>query len=328
MNSLSLRLATALSLGVQIGWIYGSVTEDILTGFKMHCRGWRSIYCMPARVAFKGGAPINLSDRLQQVLRWALGSVEIFASRHCPIWYGWKANRLKVLQRLAYINTVVYPFTSFPLIIYCMLPAVCLFTNKFIIPTLDTQALIYFIALFSCIFATGILEMRWSKVSMTEWWRNEQFWVIGGVSAHLFAVFQGLLKVLAGIDTNFTVTAKQTDDGEFAELYTFKWTSLLIPPLFLLIVNGLGICLRRCPDRQPGVRRVGPAVREALLRLLGDCPPVPFHEGSRGRSSKLPTLVIVWSVLLASIFSLLWVRIDPWQQSSSGPDLQQCGVSC
>lgn len=51
----------------QIGWIYGSVTEDILTGFKMHCRGWRSVYCMPRRVAFKGSAPINLSDRLQQV---------------------------------------------------------------------------------------------------------------------------------------------------------------------------------------------------------------------------------------------------------------------
>ena len=38
--------------------------------------------------------------------------------------------------------------------------------------------------------------MRWSGVGIDEWWRNEQFWVIGGVSAHLFAVFQGLLKVL------------------------------------------------------------------------------------------------------------------------------------
>lgn len=121
--------------GKEIGWIYGSVTEDILTGFKMHCRGWRSIYCMPSRAAFKGSAPINLSDRLQQVLRWALGSVEIFLSRHCPIWYGWKDSRLKMLQRLAYVNTVIYPFTAFPLLAYCTLPAVCLLTNQFIIPT-------------------------------------------------------------------------------------------------------------------------------------------------------------------------------------------------
>jgi cellulose synthase A len=99
----------------------------------------------------------------------------------------------------------------------------------------------FFILLFASIFATGILELRWSGVGIEDWWRNEQFWVIGGTSAHLFAVFQGLLKVLAGIDTNFTVTSKANDeDGDFAELYVFKcflkkknvfkWTSLIIPP--------------------------------------------------------------------------------------------------
>eukprot|EP00494_Astrolonche_serrata_P006001 UN06018 len=71
--------------------------------------------------------------------------------------------------------------------------------------------------------------------------RNEQFWVIGGISAHLFAVFQGLLKVLAGIDTNFTVTSKANDEeGDFAELYMFKWTTLLIPPTTILIINMVG----------------------------------------------------------------------------------------
>ena len=118
---------------MQIGWIYGSVTEDILTGFKMHARGWRSIYCMPQRPAFKGSAPINLSDRLNQVLRWALGSVEILFSRHCPIWYGY-GGRLKWLERFAYVNTTIYPVTAIPLLAYCTLPAVCLLTGKFIIP--------------------------------------------------------------------------------------------------------------------------------------------------------------------------------------------------
>lgn len=80
-------------------------------------------------------------------------------------------------------------------------------------------ASMWFILLFASIFATGILELRWSHVSIDDWWRNEQFWVIGGTSAHLFAVFQGLLKVLAGIDTNFTVTSKASDeDGESVTL--------------------------------------------------------------------------------------------------------------
>ncbi|MFS7911987.1 putative cellulose synthase (UDP-forming) [Helianthus anomalus] len=104
--------------GSEIGWIYGSVTKDILTGFKMHARGWRSIYCMPPRAAFKGSAPINLSDRLNQLLGWALGSIEILFSRHCPIWYGY-SGRLKWLERLAYINTTIYPVTAISFLVYC-----------------------------------------------------------------------------------------------------------------------------------------------------------------------------------------------------------------
>jgi hypothetical protein len=90
---------------------------------------------MPKRAAFKGSAPINLSDRLNQVLRWALGSVEIFFIRHSPLLYGYKNGNLKWLERFAYINTTIYPFTSLPLLAYCTLPAVCLLTGKFIMPS-------------------------------------------------------------------------------------------------------------------------------------------------------------------------------------------------
>ncbi|KAJ1416642.1 Cellulose synthase [Sesbania bispinosa] len=123
---------------LHIGWIYGSVTEDILTGFKMHCRGWKSVYCMPKRAAFKGSAPINLSDRLHQVLKWALGSVEIFLSDHCPL----------------------------------------------------------------CLDGCG--------VSIQDGGAMSNSWVIGGVPAHLFAVFQGILRVIAGVDTNLKVESKSS----------------------------------------------------------------------------------------------------------------------
>ncbi|KAJ8750995.1 hypothetical protein K2173_016176 [Erythroxylum novogranatense] len=87
--------------------------------------------------------------------------------------------------------------------------AICLLTDKFIMPEISTFTSLFFIALFLSIFAT----------------------------AHLFAVGQDLLKVLAGIDTNFTVTSKATDDEDFGELYAFKWTTLLIPPTTILIIN-------------------------------------------------------------------------------------------
>ncbi|KAJ6353553.1 hypothetical protein OIU76_002549 [Salix suchowensis] len=312
--------------GKEVGWIYGSVTEDILTGFKMHCHGWRSVYCIPKRPAFKGSAPINLSDRLHQVLRWALGSVEIFFSRHCPIWYGYGGG-LKWLERFSYINSVVYPWTSIPLLVYCTLPAICLLTGKFIVPEISNYASIVFMALFISIAATGILEMQWGGVGIDDWWRNEQFWVIGGASAHLFALFQGLLKVLAGVSTNFTVTSKAADDGEFSDLYIFKWTSLLIPPTTLLIMNIIGVVVGVSEAINNGYDSWGPLFGRLFFALWVILHLYPFLKGLLGKQDRTPTIIVVWSILLASILTLLWVRVNPFV-SRDGPVLELCGLNC
>ncbi|KAG6624211.1 hypothetical protein I3843_16G009500 [Carya illinoinensis] len=312
--------------GKEVGWIYGSVTEDILTGFKMHCHGWRSVYCMPKRPAFKGSAPINLSDRLHQVLRWALGSVEIFFSRHCPIWYGYGCG-LKGLERFSYINSVVYPLTSIPLLAYCTLPAVCLLTGNFIVPEISNYASLIFMALFVSIAATSILEMQWGGVGIHDWWRNEQFWVIGGVSSHLFALFQGLLKVLAGVNTNFTVTSKAADDGDFSDLYLFKWTSLLIPPMSLLIINIIGVVVGVSDAINNGYDSWGPLFGKLFFALWVIVHLYPFLKGLMGKQDRVPTIVVVWAILLASIFSLLWVRINPFL-SKGGLVLELCGLDC
>ncbi|KAJ6709176.1 X-BOX TRANSCRIPTION FACTOR-RELATED [Salix koriyanagi] len=244
--------------GKEIGWIYGSVTEDILTGFKMHCHGWRSVYCMPKRPAFKGSAPINLSDRLHQISNYAS---------------------------------------------------------------------IIFMALFISIAATGILEMQWGHVGIHDWWRNEQFWVIGGASAHLFALFQGLLKVLAGVNTNFTVTSKAADDGEFSDLYLFKWTSLLIPPMTLLIINIIGVVVGISDAINNGYETWGPLFGRLFFALWVIVHLYPFLKGWLGKQDRLPTIIVVWSILLASVLTLLWVRINPFV-SKGGIVLEVCGLDC
>ncbi|KAG4970402.1 hypothetical protein JHK85_036823 [Glycine max] len=312
--------------GREIGWLYGSVTEDLLTGFNMHCRGWKSVYCMPKKAAFKGSAPINLSDRLHQVLKWASGSTEIFFSGYCPLWYGY-GGKLKWLQRLAYTNSVVYPFTSIPLLIYCAIPAVCLLTGKFIIPTLSNLASIWLMALFISIILTCVLELRWSGVSIQDWWRNEQFWVIGGVSAHFFAVFQGLLKV-GGVHTNFNVRAKSANDTAFGQLYLFKWTTLLIPPTSLVILNMVGIVAGISDAINNGYDSWGPFFGKLFFSLWVIVHLYPFLKGLMGRQNRTPTIVVLWSILLAIIFSMIWVRIDIFLPKQTGPALKQCGIRC
>ncbi|KAF2580751.1 hypothetical protein F2Q68_00000598 [Brassica cretica] len=193
---------------------------------------------------------------------------------------------------------------------------------------ISTFASLFFIALFGSIIATGILELRWSGVSIEEWWRNEQFWVIGGISAHLFAVVQGLLKILAGIDTNFTVTSKATDDDDFGELYAFKWTTLLIPPTTVLIINIVGVVAGISDAINNGYQSWGPLFGKLFFSFWVIVHLYPFLKGLMGRQNRTPTIVVIWSILLASIFSLLWVRIDPFVMKTKGPDTSMCGINC
>ena len=187
---------------------------------------------------------------------------------------------------------------------------------------------LWFIALFLSIFATGILEIRWSGVGIDEWWRNEQFWVIGGVSAHLFALFQGLLKVLAGVNTSFTVTSKQAEDEDFSELYQFKWTTLLIPPTTLLVLNIVGVVAGISDAINNGYQSWGPLFGKLFFAIWVIMHLYPFLKGLMGRRNRTPTIVIVWSVLLASICSLLWVRTNPFVPKQIGPILDECGLQC
>ncbi|XP_059669765.1 cellulose synthase-like protein D3 isoform X1 [Cornus florida] len=297
--------------GLRVGWIYGSVTEDVVTGYRMHNRGWKSVYCVTKRDAFRGTAPINLTDRLHQVLRWATGSVEIFFSRNNALL---ASSRMKFLQRIAYLNVGIYPFTSIFLIVYCFLPALSLFSGQFIVQTLNVTFLAYLLTITITICLLAVLEIKWSGIELEEWWRNEQFWLIGGTSAHLAAVLQGLLKVIAGIEISFTLTSKSAgddEDDEFADLYLVKWTSLMIPPITIMMVNLIAIAV--------GFSRTIYSAIPQWSRLIGGvffsfwvlAHLYPFAKGLMGRRGRTPTIVFVWSGLIAITISLLWVAINP-----------------
>ncbi|KAL9675026.1 hypothetical protein QQ045_003225 [Rhodiola kirilowii] len=304
--------------GKRVGWIYGSVTEDVVTGYRMHNRGWRSVYCVTKRDAFRGTAPINLTDRLHQVLRWATGSVEIFFSRNNALF---ATRRMKFLQRIAYFNVGMYPFTSFFLVLYCFLPAASLLTGRFIIQSLNVTFLLLLLIITLSLCILSSLEIRWSKITLHDWWRNEQFWLIGGTSAHPAAVIQGLLKLIAGVEISFTLTTKSAtgEDGEdeFAELYLFKWTSLMCLPMCIILVNLFGIAV--------GVSRTIYSPYPQWSKLVGGVffslwvlsHLYPFAKGLMGKRGKIPTIVYLWSGLISIIVSMIIVYASNGHQSFS-----------
>jgi cellulose synthase A len=112
--------------------MYGSTVEDVMTGFKVHCLGWHSVFCIPEQPAFMGTAPANGPDCLVQMKRWVTGLLEIFLSKLCPF-LGIHRN-IMVRQRMMYAISLYGESWSVATFCYAILPAFCLLSGKSFLP--------------------------------------------------------------------------------------------------------------------------------------------------------------------------------------------------
>ncbi|CAF2249921.1 unnamed protein product [Brassica rapa subsp. narinosa] len=93
-----------------------------------------------------------------------------------------------------------------------------------------------------------------------------------------------LPKVLAGVNANLTVTSKAADDGAFSELYISKWTTLLIPPTILQIINIVGVIVGISDAISNGYDSWGPLFGRLFFALwsLFICPFVHLYPLLKG----------------------------------------------
>ncbi|ONK80065.1 uncharacterized protein A4U43_C01F13440 [Asparagus officinalis] len=267
----------------------------------MHNHGWRFVYCVTKCDAFCGSTPINMTDRLHQVLCWANA---FLATR-----------RLKFLQRIAYLNVGIYPFTSILLTVYCFLPTLCLFlSDQFIVPGLNVTFLVFLLTITITLALISLLEVKWSGIALEELWRNEQFWVIGGTSAHLAVVLQDLLKVIAWIEISFTLKAKSANedvDDIYADLYVVKLTSLFIMPLTIISVNVVVLVIGAARTIYSEIPQWSKMLGSSFFSFWVLTHMYPFLKGLMGRRRRAPTILWVWVGLVSITVSLLWVTVRP-----------------
>lgn len=98
--------------------------EDIVTGLTIQCRGWKSIYYNPKRVAFLGFAPITLEVALVQFKRWTEGLFQIFVSKYCPFIYG--HGKIKLGAQMGYCVYLLWAPLALPTLYYLIVPPLCL----------------------------------------------------------------------------------------------------------------------------------------------------------------------------------------------------------
>ena len=132
---ITLTLITIL----QVGWIYGSTTEDVLTGLTIHGRGWKSAYCSPNPPAFLGCAPSGGPAIMTQQKRWTTGLLEILFSRRSPFFLALQG-KLQFRQCLAYLWLMLWGLRSIPELCYAILPAYCIVTSSHFLPKVSANA--------------------------------------------------------------------------------------------------------------------------------------------------------------------------------------------
>ncbi|WPB84920.1 glycosyltransferase [Sediminicoccus rosea] len=103
-TSAVLRVEALLQAG---GMAVETVTEDMLTSFKLAEHGWRTIFLDEALSA--GLAPEGLGEYVGQRARWCLGAMQQIHTR----WSFAGAGRMPLAQRISCLDTVLYWGTSF-----------------------------------------------------------------------------------------------------------------------------------------------------------------------------------------------------------------------
>ncbi|XP_043723758.1 cellulose synthase-like protein H1 isoform X2 [Telopea speciosissima] len=227
--------------GTKVGLVYGSTTEDMLTGIRIHAKGWRSVYSDLDSPAFLGCAPTGGPVIMTQTTRWVTGFLEILFSSRSPILATITA-KLQLRQCLAYVYFLLWGPCSLPELCYALLPAFSIFTNIHFLPTVSEPAIFIPASLFIIYNLYTLSEYIQCRLSIRTWWNNRRMSWITTSTACLFGFLCFFPKFVGLSENVFKVTPKDNQAGSGTEdadhgRFTFDESPIFVPPTVLLFVN-------------------------------------------------------------------------------------------
>ncbi|KAD3066535.1 hypothetical protein R6Q59_019242 [Mikania micrantha] len=241
------------SWGKQVGWLYGSTTEDLLTGLGIHGRGWRSAVTSPDPLAFLGCAPATYPSSLKQWKRWVTGLFEILFTDKNPLLLTIKGN-LWFRQALGYLFFSLWAVRPIFELSYATLPAYCIITGSHFLPKIDEQAFLIFMGVFVIYNLYSFWEGRRIGLSVRTWWNLQRMGRVNAMTGSLFAFLRVMLKLMGLSNTVFEVTQKEhksNDDGgtgddndndsKNAGRLTYDKSPVIMPGVVILLINMIAL---------------------------------------------------------------------------------------
>ncbi|XP_057955970.1 cellulose synthase-like protein B4 isoform X2 [Malania oleifera] len=295
------------SWGVKVGWLYGSTTEDVLTGLMIHARGWRSMYCTPNPPAFLGSAPSSGPSAIIQQKRWAMGLLEILLSRNNPLTATLTA-KLQFRQCLGYIWILIWGLRSIPELCYAVLPAYCIITNTHFLP--KGVAFLIPIALFGTYNMYTLWEFHLTGISIHGWWNSQMTARIISATAWLSGVISITPKLLGLSEIIFEVTQKtnpcsnsRVDATTNAGRLTFDQSPVFVVATGVVLVYMAAVVIALLGLQRPTQSGEGVGLEEIACSVWVVLCFWPFGEGLfRKGKYGIPISTICKSTVLAFFF--------------------------
>ncbi|XP_023512253.1 cellulose synthase-like protein H1 [Cucurbita pepo subsp. pepo] len=237
------------SWGAQVGWLYGSAVEDLLTGLKIHQKGWKSALVVPKPKAFLGCAPSGGPTSLTQQKRWVTGQLEVLFSTKSPI-FALIFGNLQLRQCMFYLWLSLWGIRSVPELLYTLLPAYCLISDSRFLPNVRESAACIPLLLFVVYNVQQLLQYMEAGQSFRAWWNNQKMGRVNTMCSYLFGVIGIVFKLLGLSETTFEVTKKgsstSNDEDEVKEdlgRFTFNESPLFIPATTIMMIQLIALSI-------------------------------------------------------------------------------------
>ncbi|KAL8142777.1 hypothetical protein V2J09_015809 [Rumex salicifolius] len=234
--------------GEGVGFFYHSLVEDFMTGYNLHCRGWKSMYLDPKRDPFLGTTTTNLNDVLTQTTRWLAGLVEVGFSKFCPLIYGPSRRGLSLLQRSCYVWISLYPVTFLSAWCFAFIPQLCLLHGIPVYPKVSSMSFQVVLFIFLSSLMKHLHEVLTTGGTIASWWNECRMWKIRMLTSYTYGTLDAFMKVVGLKKTSFIPTNKVIDEEQakryYHGLYDFQTSNMFLVPLGTAVILNLACFIR------------------------------------------------------------------------------------
>jgi 1,4-beta-D-xylan synthase len=161
----------------------------------------------------------------------------------------------------------------------------------------------------------GVIEVKWAGLTLLDWFRNEQFYIVGATAVYPTAVLHMVLKLFGLKGVSFKLTAKQIASGtsdKFAELYAVQWAPLLFPTMVVIAVNvcAIGASIGKAIVGGWSLVQMADAGLGLVFNMWILVLIYPFALGIIGRWSKRPYVLFILFIIAFIVIAMLDIAIQ------------------